>query len=542
MKRIFKFFLFVCLFFELSRGIASISYSSMRLDHALWHGHDPKLVIAGQIKDAKKREDNAMFIDSPRSLNEKLIFDVKDVILGDESLEGKLLDIAISAFRWDESLVPLKQNSFCILILKSKEDLFLQAVIPSSDQKFLPAKDGEEVKRILAEVLLEELHKETSPTRQRKLILQMAPILTEKESEALVPFLETEDIWLKRAALAGLLYVTEEDRYLKMVQDDLENFIQSIKPGGTISGIDEAMTDPYALLFTHYFFFNSVDWSNEENEKNAKFLPLFRFIAGGEKVPEWVRWRQSIQPIARLGTKADVSTLYDYYRNEQTVERQEILKFPSARQEIFMGISRILDLGLLNLEESEFLNREKEQHQIIRSALIERGIVKPVSVNTAEWLDKIYEKMKISTSGYREVSVKKEDNMITVLHHTKKYRVQDTFKTGEVSKEVREEIGPAGDGFLIKIVLYDSSYVGSSDLGKQDLANPVFDPADSLHTLKRPNYYSTNAFYVFSNYDMLLSAYIDFNDGTNKDILKKLCADIRKFANEIDFFTQDAKS
>ena len=364
--------LFVVSFIVL--GVPVIAFSNMRIDHALWPQHAQKLIVAGEIQKVK----DTQIMDGP--VIEEFDFKIDQVILGDPSLKSKDIKTIFSG-PWPDILVPFNKGSFFILIAQSttnQEGVYYSfTIVPTQNRKFTPVHNYDEAKRMLTKELLAELNNEKSSDRQRELILLAAPILNYQEAENVIPFLESKNIWLKRAALAALLYITEDKKYLLMAEEDIRQFIETTKPTDLIKGFKEGYSyDPYSLLFQHYFFLDRVDWASEEDLKNATFLPLFRLIAHNSNVSESIKWFQGYRSICRLGTEEDLMSLYEYYQSERNGERKQILDNDYYRQDLIMGMSRILKLDFSNWVIDQFKAKEDGQIQEIRQALIDRGLIK----------------------------------------------------------------------------------------------------------------------------------------------------------------------
>ena len=360
------------------RASAYIMMMNQRLDRAIYSKHDPKLIVAGEItkRDVRKRPPRIGTYPADVSFR----FLVKTVVLGDKKYNDETLTIPATSFMWPTGLLAFEEGVRCALVLRTdwgekNDGLYLCSVVPLCETDLPAAKDGEEAKAILASQLVTLLKSIQSPQRQRHLILQVAPVLPQEKSGVFVPFLRSSDIWLRRAALAGLVYTTREQKYMDMAQKDIEHFIDTTGSARTIVGPDgRDGYGPLSLLFDHYFLLSTF-WSSEEAEAGKAFLQLFRMLAHSDKLPERLRWTHGVRPLCRIGTRLDAKFLYQYCQHRDTQVKREILRLPSNRQEIIMGISRIFDLGLSSWVESEFLKKEQEQHRRITDALVEEGII-----------------------------------------------------------------------------------------------------------------------------------------------------------------------
>jgi len=375
----------LCIAFGLLLGgqaFAPIRAVNQRLDVALHPSRATKgVVVAGRIAaiEPKKPADPArIWYWQKKSLQ----FQVSGVIHGDTALKGKSIELPLAAFAWPEEVVPQQKDVFCILVLRTesadrKTPYSITSVIPAHGRVFGPADSAEKAKRVLARELLAEIKDEKSPNRRRHLILQVSPILTREEAPALVPLLEGENIWLKRAALGALTHATGDEKYIRMVLEDVREFLKTTTRDDLVKGLEHGREyAPYPLLFRHYFFLR-VGVTPEGNREASAYSPVFRLIADELEDHEWKRWSYGIYPLCFIGTgtKDDLKRLYDYYRSERVGQRKDILDRPYNRQLLLLGMSRILNLGLSNWSGPDFLKKEAGQHRKVRAALLKLGII-----------------------------------------------------------------------------------------------------------------------------------------------------------------------
>jgi hypothetical protein len=246
-------------------SINQITISNQRLDRALDPQHDRKLVVAGQILKRMEKP-------GAESLQRSFTFRVDRAILGDPAHEGKVLQISATGFDWPERLVRFATGTSCILVLREPLRDPPEVVVPTRRPLALPrARDEEPTKRILATEILAELREESSPRRQRLLILQVAPILTSKEAPALIPFLDSTDVWVKRAALATLVYATENETYLRAAAADVQHFFQTTRSSDLIDGIEPGSRyAAHRFFYAHYFFLERDSWTSPHRWNDAE--------------------------------------------------------------------------------------------------------------------------------------------------------------------------------------------------------------------------------------------------------------------------------
>lgn len=236
------------------------------LHHAIWPAHEQKLIVAGTIDAIRTNPKN------PYHPEIEIDFSVQDVILGDQEYNGHEFTFCVTSFIWPKALVLFSKGTDCILVLgawRSKEldGHYICAVVPRSKNRLAVAKDCDDAKRILEKEILAELLTEKRPERQRALLLQVAPILTKEDAQDVVPFVESEDLWVMRAALSALIYATEDRRYLQMAAEDVQRSLQTKSPE-----LMARKTFPPEDLFTYYFFLEkrSWTWGSRWNDDEAR--------------------------------------------------------------------------------------------------------------------------------------------------------------------------------------------------------------------------------------------------------------------------------
>jgi hypothetical protein len=263
---------------------------NQRLDHAIYAGHDPKLIVAGQIvgKDVKPRP--AVAEGYPADVSFR--FKVTTVILGQRSYVGRTLVIPATTFMWPSKLLAFREGTRCTLVLRTdwgekRDEYYLDSVVPVSRLRFRAAKDGEEAKRILEKEIITELKDEKGFERQTALLLQVAPILTTKNAPGVAPFVSSKNVWVMRAALAAMIYATEGKEYLRKAAEDVQRFLSTTKTDDLIEGHYAA----YPYFFDHYFFLEKSSWTfgsrwdEKEASKNLRILnAMFAMDILSEKV------------------------------------------------------------------------------------------------------------------------------------------------------------------------------------------------------------------------------------------------------------------
>ena len=261
-----------------TNAFAEISYGNQRLDHALYPKHSPKLVIAGEIKEIKGR----MYEDR------ELSFEIEEVILGAPALAQTMIAVPTAAFNWPKDLVHHAVGSFCILILDKKS---LVAVVPAAKGNLRATTNQVDALQILEEGIINVLKSEKSVNRQKAILLQLAPILRQENVSSVTPLLQAEDQWVRRAAIAALIYATEDDEYIRLAAADIKGFFA-----------DESITnclkkqkrlslacEPAGKFMENYFFLESRSWkwgSRWDEEEATKHLRIWKAILSTEEISD----------------------------------------------------------------------------------------------------------------------------------------------------------------------------------------------------------------------------------------------------------------
>jgi hypothetical protein len=338
--------------------------------------------LDGQLRASKLIVVAGVITPTPNA-EEKLVLDgggvsatlrVSHVLLGDPKLKGEDIVFQDQSFEWPNELVKYEPGAYCILFLgrsdeqEAKNPFWIRCVAPAADRDLPKTKDAAELRSLLVKQIVKAIKATKLPNRQRHLILHVAPIMNAEESKDLLPFLDSKEDWLKRAALAGLTYITREEKYIKLATKDVDEFLKNVNPDVGFKGLEEGVSfAPYPLLFRHYFFLESAQ-GDEERSAQAAFLPLFRAVARNYNEA----WRHTfmecgIEPLCRLGTTEDLATLYQFHDNKDV----------GVRKQVLAGISRILKLKGLdyNYSDDDFHKVEKECQQKVRDALEREGIL-----------------------------------------------------------------------------------------------------------------------------------------------------------------------
>jgi hypothetical protein len=130
-------------------------------------------------------------------------------------------------------------------------------------------------------------------SRQKAILLQLATILHRENVSSVVPLLKAEDQWVRRAALAALIYATADYEYIRLAAADIKAFFadesisECLKKQKRVS----LACEPAGKFMENYFFLASRSWkwgSRWNEEEAAKHLRIWKAILSTGEISEEV--------------------------------------------------------------------------------------------------------------------------------------------------------------------------------------------------------------------------------------------------------------
>ena len=252
-------------------SFAYVQTPIIRLDHAIYAKHDPKLIVAGEITEIEWGDQHSLY---PPDMRFRFL--IHTVILGQQLYRDQTLIFPEPSFIWPTELLPFHEGTRCALVLNKAygtdpESFYPMTVIPLTNTSLLTANNGEEAKKILAVEILSQLADESDPERQCALLLQVAPILAMDSAASVMPYAKSNELWVMRAALSALIYATEGPEYIRQAAVDIQQYFS------TTRDID-AKHSARRQFLEYYFFLEKRSWTwgsrwnEEEAEKHLRIL------------------------------------------------------------------------------------------------------------------------------------------------------------------------------------------------------------------------------------------------------------------------------
>jgi hypothetical protein len=339
--------LLACLVLGTPRADAYVMAQNGRLDRLFWKEHHAPVVLAGRIEEVRRRPDPERLRIEGGPDEVGCGFRVAQVLLGPAEAADIRIELDIAHFEWPRQLVPLAAGEFCILVLDARalkqqgERPSPRAVVSARARPYERAECREAVLSVLESEILAALDAASDPTRQRQILLQLAPILDREHTARVAPYLASGDAWLRRAALGALLFATRAPGYLEHALLDLQHFLRTTGPRNLVRDLEDGVGyAPYPLWVEH---FACLDTGWHEGDAVSAFLPLWREFAA---TPEegGVRWSHGLAPLCRVGTEADLRVLWEAWRALAAPDNGEARAPAWHRQQLLLGLARILGL------------------------------------------------------------------------------------------------------------------------------------------------------------------------------------------------------
>jgi hypothetical protein len=262
----YKILLIFCLLSLTQKADAYITYLNGRIDHSLYDAHDTKTIVAGTINQVMKYDPDSTMLDFGGPEFKELQFKINTVIMGDGQLINQTLTIPISSFTWPEALVELKQESFCIFILREyKENVphfQIEVVIPATSTApwiaqplYTSIQNNNLAIKFLETELLAVLKTKLKAPQIREALLLLGPILQKENIGQIETWIEYKNDWVIRAALAAIVYASQSERHLKYLARNINEYFTNHIEKSMLGATDDFNNyASYYVYYTYVFF------------------------------------------------------------------------------------------------------------------------------------------------------------------------------------------------------------------------------------------------------------------------------------------------
>lgn len=225
---------------------------------------------------------------------------------------------------------------------------------------------------IVAENVLRGAETVEHPVLRASRIRLAAEALAADQRDLLLPFAASREPWVRRAAIGAALRMGAAPADLDAAAKDFRRFLAS--PQAEVVLPSGARMSPLHLFLDSYSAIERAAVAQRDPERCAEFLPLYRVIADEADVVDpfrnertFYRERIGLAGLAIAGTEDDLSRLHAFAESET----------PATRQRALEAIARILGLGPVPADETEFAARESDIRATAEAAMRERGLAVP---------------------------------------------------------------------------------------------------------------------------------------------------------------------
>jgi len=273
------------------------------------------------------------------------------VLKSDGAPIAKRLLLRSAIFIWPSDLgIPFAEKQVVLLVLRRRDGQLavvnnMRAILPATNTKMQHEDDSSVTKRVFNE--LRAFLPQAEDKLAKGLVLVLLSQLASREDEKMfLPYMESKNKWLRRAALASLLRINPTPKRIqKAVADFNDHLCTPFKPSKDrriLVGGQEVFMPPKDRLF--WEMYQDVQWASRCGafgmEKSlttrAKaYLPIYRVLID-KAPPNYQRVYIAIEGLKNVGTRADIRRLYKYVDDEKTWMRHDVLE----------GIGRILGMKI----------------------------------------------------------------------------------------------------------------------------------------------------------------------------------------------------
>ena len=302
---------------------------------------------------------------------------VVSVLKGDGRTIPNELQIEAPFPIWPEDLgTPFAKNQIVLLVLSRKSGKVairnnLRAIIPATESEVHYSKHSSVVRKVF-----DELHAFLPQVEGRiakgLVLIHISQLALKADEQTFIPYLKSEDEWLRRAALASLLRINPTPERIQAGVADFENHISKPESHTKYS---------YSKDYLFWKMYQNVQWAarcgsfgmeKELVERAKAYLPLYRTLID-KAPPNYQRVRIAIDALRNVGTKEDIPRLYKYVDHEKA----------SIRHNVLEGLGRILHVKMKRPSITSYMMPlppdvepwERKTRSIIEEILANEGLI-----------------------------------------------------------------------------------------------------------------------------------------------------------------------
>jgi hypothetical protein len=317
MRKLMTFLTLACLLLITNGTAQAVITGAGRFDQLIGNA---KIIVKGQINQ----------IDKPPF--EMIAFRMK-VVKVLKSDGGKIPDQLYFEAPypiWPEDInLPYTEGQLILLVLQRENGKIyiennLGAILPATNNKTTLGEDSS-VTRKVSEELRAYLDQTRDEMAKGLVLVRLSQLCTKEDEKLFLPYMKSENKWLRRAALASLLRLRPTPEEISEAVDDFAYHLSAVSQ---------------ERLF--WEMYEDVQWSascgsfgmeKELANRARAYLPIYRVLI--DKAPsDYQRVYIAIEALKNVGTREDIRRLYKYMNDEKAWIRHDVLE----------GIGRILGM------------------------------------------------------------------------------------------------------------------------------------------------------------------------------------------------------
>jgi len=233
---------------------------------------------------------------------------------------------------WPEGLgIPFTEKQVVLLVLERVNGKIavvnnMRAILPATNNK-TNLEDCNSVTRKVFEELQAYLPQTEDKVAKGLVLVLLSQLGLKEEEKIFLPYMKSENKWLRRAARASLLRLSPTPERISEAVDDFANHLSAVSQ-------DDLFWEMY----------EDVQWSarcgsfgmeKDLTTRARAYLPIYRVLI--DKAPSNYQCVYiAIEALKNVGTREDIRRLYKYVNHEKAWIRHDVLE----------GIGRILGMEI----------------------------------------------------------------------------------------------------------------------------------------------------------------------------------------------------
>jgi hypothetical protein len=360
MKKLITFLALVCLLLIKNGTAQAVLVGAGRFDKLI---ENAKIIVKGQINQINKQPNF-----------ERIAFGMKvtNVLKSDSGNIPDQLYFEVLYPIWPEDLnFPYTEGQSILLVLqRENEKIYIEnnmgAILPAANNKTALEEDSPVTRKVFEE-LRAYLYQTSDETAKGLVLVYLSQFCTKDDVNLFLPYMKSENKWLRCAALASLLRLrhTPED-----INEAVVDFTDHLSDGRQ-EHLFWKMYEDVELSARC----GSYGMEKKLTDRARAYLPIYKVLI--DKTPDeyYQHVYVAIKALKDVGTREDIPRLYKYIDNDKAWIRHDVLE--GIGRILGMKIKRPIIPGYGETLSEEAKVWEKETRSIIEQKLTSEHILGP---------------------------------------------------------------------------------------------------------------------------------------------------------------------